>query len=195
MEDASEALYLAGSVLIFIIALTITISSFTMVRAGIDDIVGSTEKVSIAKNSEGYINFIQSRNNGATRIVGIETVLSSTYRALKENYVVYIQFKTDTDANYSISADSDASINLNVYEDKEGKNILKFTVDKNDKVLRTNDNHLLNSNEYKELVKKLYNKLEGNQFYEYLGEYQNNSSAGVEEENKITNRIVTYKEV
>ena len=62
MDNISEALYMAGSVLIFIIALTVAISSFTTVRTGIDNMLGQTETVKMAKDGENYINFINSRN-------------------------------------------------------------------------------------------------------------------------------------
>ena len=89
MENVSDALIMAGQVLIFIIALTVCISSFSTLRAGIDSTISQTETIKFAKDSEGYINFIQSRDSGATRIVGAETVVSSMYRAIKEDFTMY----------------------------------------------------------------------------------------------------------
>ena len=60
MENAVEALIMAGETLIFIIALTVCISSYTTVREQIDEIMGSTETIAMAKESGEYINFIQS---------------------------------------------------------------------------------------------------------------------------------------
>ena len=91
MENATDALIMAGSVLIFLIALSVCVSSFTTLRAGIDRIVDQTETVDMAQNSVEYINYI-SRSN-AIRVVGAETVVSSMYRAKKENYVIYIVLK------------------------------------------------------------------------------------------------------
>ena len=89
MENVSDALIMAGQVLIFIIALTICISSFTALRVGVDEVVGQTETVQMARDSQGYINYIDSEKVNAARVVGAETVVSSMYRAIKENYVIY----------------------------------------------------------------------------------------------------------
>ena len=70
MENATDALIMAGSVLIFLIALSVCVSSFTTLRAGIDRIVDQTETVDMAQNSVEYINYI-SRSN-AIRVVGAE---------------------------------------------------------------------------------------------------------------------------
>ena len=97
MENATDALIMAGSVLIFIIALTVCISSFTTLRVGIDDIVTQTETVEMAKDSSGnYINYIQAQDD-SIRIVGAETVVTSISRAIKEDYVVYIKLKNFND--------------------------------------------------------------------------------------------------
>ena len=88
MENASDALIMAGQILIFIIALTVCISSFSILRKSVDSIIGETETVKFAKGEKGYLNYIEADNNKAIRKVGAETVVSSLYRAIKENYVV-----------------------------------------------------------------------------------------------------------
>ena len=50
MENASDALIMAGQMLIFIVALTVCISSFTTVRAEINRIVGENEEIRMAKD-------------------------------------------------------------------------------------------------------------------------------------------------
>ena len=64
MENATDALIMAGSIFLLIIALTLSISSFSRVKTQIDDIVLSREKVEYAVNSENnsLLNFIQSNN-------------------------------------------------------------------------------------------------------------------------------------
>ena len=95
MENASEALVMAGDILIFIIALTVCISSFTTVRTEVDRIIGQNEEIRMAKDGDTYINFIESKKSSSARAVESETVVSSIYRAIKENYVIYIKFKDD----------------------------------------------------------------------------------------------------
>ena len=58
MENASDALIMAGQVLIFIIALTVCISSFSSIRIGIDNVIDQTDTIKLAKDSDLYINFI-----------------------------------------------------------------------------------------------------------------------------------------
>ena len=96
MENASEALIMAGQVLIFIIALSVCISSFSTLRVGIDNVINQTETIQFAKDTDGYINFIESKNDDATRIVGAETVISSMYRAIKEDFTMYLKLKDST---------------------------------------------------------------------------------------------------
>lgn len=168
MENASEALIMAASVLIFIIALTVTISSFSEVRAGIDRMISQTETVELAESSQGYVNYMKA-NTDTTRVVGAETVVSSMYRSLKERYVVYIQLE-----DYSSIKDK-----VTLLTSKENKQIFKIT-------LNTND-HILDD---KETMKNFYNQIKDYIFTEYLGEYQSNSD--VASENKPTYRIITY---
>lgn len=181
MENAVDALVMAGSVLLFIIALTVGISSFSTLRQNIDEIVSYTETVDFAKDSEGYINYLESSNNSAIRIVGVETVMTSVYRSIKENYTVYIDVKNDLDlCNISnldyLSASEDMSIG------SDGHVIVK-----NDRLIKFNVNNNKNPSA---VFKNLYNKIKDKKFYEYLGEYQNAGETTTE--NKQTQRIITY---
>ena len=121
MESASEALIMAGHVLIFIIALTICISSFTNARAEADILIGEDETVEMAKNGEQYINYLKSEENGSIRVVNADDVVSSMYRILKGDYTIYIKLKNYallhenyvyvTQATQSISINSNNKIN------------------------------------------------------------------------------------
>ena len=189
MENASDALIMAGQVLIFIIALTVCISSFTTLRAGIDSTIGQTETIKFAKDSEGYINFIQSRDSGATRIVGAETVVSSLYRSIKEDYTLYL-ILSEPYGNLISKFDSyNAKKDRNFYDilyEKDitnGKLIIKFTIGQD-------------ANSIPDTILKigLYDDIKGKNFEEYIGEYQENFGDAVSSENKKTNRIITYIE-
>ena len=180
MENVSDALIMAGQVLIFIIALTVCISSFSTLRAGIDSTISQTETIKFAKDSEGYINFIQSRDSGATRIVGAETVVSSMYRAIKEDFTMYLKLK---DSTFSLVQTrlGDKIDNYEIKYNNEEK-CLKITI--------ANDaNYISNA-----LLKKgLYDIIKGKKFEEHIGEYQEEFE-GVSSENKKVNRIITYIE-
>lgn len=190
MENATDALIMAGSVLIFLIALSVCVSSFTTLRTEIDQIIEQTETVDMAQNNENgeYVNYIK-RSNYAIRVVGSETVVSSMYRAKKENYVIYIVFKNSLKNSLK---------NSNEFE-KRGMivkipNIKKsednIIINKSENVIK-----LIGSYDFDYILNelKLYESIKDKKFEEYLGVYQDNTDAT--EENKITYRIITYVEI
>ncbi len=191
MENVSDALIMAGQVLIFIIALTVCISSFTTLRMGIDSTINQTETIKFAKDSDGYINFIQSRDNGSTRIVGAETVVSSMYRAIKEDFIMYLELSNSTFESVKIKIGE-----IIKEKNKDGVEIGSYkilydTTNKWIKITIANDaNYRANA-----LLKNgLYEIIKDKKFDERLGEYQENTNEGVSSENKKTYRIITYKE-
>ena len=180
MENVSEALIMAGQVLIFIIALSVCISSFTTLRVGIDSTINQTETIKFAKDTDGYINFIQSRDSDATRIVGAETIVSAMYRATKEDFTMYLKLTNTTFNQVRTKLGTDNNeIKYNIDE-----NWLKITI-------ASDANYKSNA-----LLKNgLYDVIKDSKFMEYLGEYQEHTSEGVSSENKKVNRIITYKEI
>lgn len=191
MENASEALIMAGEVLIFIIALTICISSFSTLRVGIDNTIDQTETIKFAKDSDLYINFIQSRDEEATRIVGAETVVSSMYRAIKEDFSMYLKLKPNTFSNVTSTLEE-------VIEEKNENGDVIGTYN----ILYNDDEEWIKITLYRDgnyrsnalLKKGLYDIIKDKKFKEYLGEYQNATTDAVSTENKKTNRIITYDE-
>lgn len=192
MENASDALIMAGQMLIFIVALTVCISSFTTVRAEVNRIIGENEEIRMAKDGDTYINYIESKKSLSTRVVGSDTVVASMYRAIKENYVIYIKFNKQDDPIYerkdikiikaTVASETKSSGNSII---KEGDKLIKVTIgsDSNqevDKILRSSG---------------LFEQMRGKNFNEYLGEYQKASDSGVSSENKEVYRIITYVEV
>lgn len=192
MENASDALIMAANVLLFVIALTVCISSFSMLRQGVDNIIGETEVVKLANDSDTYINYIDSRNNSSIRKVGAETVVSSMVRSIKENYVVYIKlrdygtiFQGDNAVNKSIATKDITIKQLNGTNEKtiitKGDSLIKITIG-------SNSNQEINA----KLKNKLYDFLKDKQYYEYLGEYVNDTEVNIEE--KMVYRVITYIE-
>lgn len=192
MENASDALIMAANVLLFVIALTVCISSFSMLRQGVDNIMGETEVIKLASDSDTYINYIDSRNNSSIRKVGAETVVSSMVRSIKENYVVYIKlrdygtiFKGDNAVNKSIATKDITIKQLNGTNEKtiitKGDSLIKITIG-------SNSNQEINA----KLKNKLYDFLKDKQYYEYLGEYVNDTEVNIEE--KMVYRVITYIE-
>lgn len=188
MENAVDALIMAAQVLMFIIALTVSMSSFSTLREGIDNVLGYTETLDMARNEEGYVNYIQAKdgNEATIRIVGVETVVASLYRAIKEDYVIYMIFKnTDWIDIYPYNIITENCDGVVTYVG--GKLALKFTIGyKNDGI---------NQDVNTMLRKDFYNIIRNMKFKEYLGEYQEASEPGVTSENKMTNRIITFEQM
>lgn len=205
MENASDALIMAGEMLIFIVALTVCISSFTKVRVEIDKIVGQKETVQMAKNEENqeYVNYIKSKKNNSIRVVRAETLLPSMYRAIKENYVIYIKLNAYDDdyiknsgivltkATKDVSAiirNSDGTTSSSTVIKKEDF-IIKITIGSKTAQINQNVNAIFKDNE-----KKFFKYIKERKFYEYLGEYQDCAETGVSSEDRAIHRIITYVE-
>ena len=195
MENAADALVMAGHVLIFILALTLWISSFSDLRVAVDESISHTDVIKLAKDSsfDVYINYVQSKENESTRIVGAETVVSSMYRSIKEDFEMYLLLNPTTfssirytidDYNDKIQKASLSSFFKIDYYDYNGKKAIKMTISGEksnaipDTILKTGFYEVINDKE----------------FYEYLGEYQENVNEAVSTENRQTRRIITYIE-
>ena len=186
MENAAEALLMAGSVLIFIIALTVTMSSFTTLRAGIDDLLDQAETIELAKDSEGYINYMESKAQGSVRKVGIETIVPTISRAMKENYVAYIKLKDPADIPNDVNI-TEASVDVAVNIDGTNQTIISA----GDKLIKVTIGYDTNQDINSKLRDELYDKIKDKTFYEYLGEYQENNLS-VPDAEKVRHRIITY---
>ncbi len=91
MENAVEALKMAGSVLLFVIALSIAMLSFTQAREAIETVIkySDREYSSIERNERFYY---LANSNDTQRYVGIETIIPTIYRAFSESYKVVFKF-------------------------------------------------------------------------------------------------------
>lgn len=80
MENAAEALKMAAAVLIFVLALSITINSFTETRIAATTILEY-------KDREYNLDYVE--DNGTTeRLVSLESIVPTIYKAYKENYKI-----------------------------------------------------------------------------------------------------------
>ena len=200
MENATEALIMAGSIFLLIIALTLSISSFSRVKTQIDDIVLSREKVEYAVNSNdnSLLNFIQS-NTEYTRTVTFETIATSLRRLRKENFDVYIIFKNTDVTDFADELQTQlhdnghfGDIQVSPYRN----NILRFTISgAANKYLEDK-----NSDNFDKSLNMLYNKVvrdnnnESKEFKEYYGVYKQKTDDGVSNIEKNDIKIITYVE-
>ena len=80
MENAADALKMAAAVLIFVVALSISINAFGEVRL--------VSRTILDYNDKEY-NYDYIDDNGTTkRIVGIDSIIPTIYKAYKENYKI-----------------------------------------------------------------------------------------------------------
>ena len=207
MENAMDALKIAAGVLMFVLALTISISCFSKANESVTAIVNMRDR----DTKIIYDNIKPS--NSLTRIVGIETIVPTMYKTYEENIEIYfkdasgnsmpIYYKTagnglreQDDDKHDITVDY-VNLAAEVYPDKE--TCIKHL----DMILAGKDNYQHNKEE-KDLCKK-YDKqfhenypngfleyIKNKKFEEKLGEYYESEGSTA---TQIKKRIITYQEV
>lgn len=205
MENASEALFMAFAVLVFVVALSIGISSFSLARQTTQAIVDRTDRdfdykyISSTLNSEGKAMEI--------RTVGVETIVPALYRAYKENYIVRFYKEENGTTNP-----------LNIYKRKvNGKmvetneiNLEKESIANQEKATLFIDKVLYGglknvtsfNNNFENLqVNGFYDIIKKTKFKEELGVYyiedvnngeSNSNDDEISEVNKTEKRVITY---
>ena len=87
MENAVEALKIAGAVLMFVLALTLSISSLSQANQ-------SVSRVATIYDKEAQYQYVKPSNN-LTRTVGVETIVSTMYQAYEENIKIVFRDKNN----------------------------------------------------------------------------------------------------
>lgn len=170
MENAAEALKIAFAVMLFVIALTLSMSSFSQATRAVNVITSMRDR---ENGWVGDLMYVTPSKN-LTRTVGIETVVTSIYRAYEENMIIYffendgttpmiLYNKVDDRGNIIGEVSSIDLSNETFGAQQEPKEFL-------DIILGGNDG--------------LYNKLKDTQFEEKLGEYKDTTG--------LTKRVITY---
>ena len=90
MENAVDSLKIAFGILIFTVALSISISTFSNAKQAIDSVITSKDK------TQEYV-YIQPASS-SNRDVGIETIIPALYKAYSENYRVEFWVKDSAGA-------------------------------------------------------------------------------------------------
>ncbi len=206
MENAADALKMAFGVLIFVVAISLSVSTFSNAKKTIDSIISYRDK------TQDYVYVEES--NEKNRIVGIETVVPAMYKAYSENYriefykknaqgqeVKLILYKNKTQYERDFT-----EINYLDLEDEKFANEATAIVHLQALLTQENLDNFIKMNStgtnriYEEDFgesKKLYNYFKNKNFEERLGEYyQEDKSAGQETEgleiNKTKKRVITY---
>lgn len=205
MENAMDALKIAAGVLMFVLALTISISCFSQANESVTTIVKMTDK----DYKIAYDNIKPS--NGLTRVVGVETIVPTMYKTFDENIEIYfkdangnslpIYYKTGGNGkrvqedNHDITVDY-VNLAAETYPDKE--TCIKHL----DMILAVGErnSYEFDSNmveKYKEQFHENYPYgflafIEDKKFEEKLGEYYESNGPT---STQIKKRIITYQVV
>ena len=204
MENAAEALKMAGAVLLFVLALSVAIVSFGQARETADTILDYRDRETFYIDGNYYY-----KATGTERTVGLETVIPTIYRAYIENYKIVFEGLEGPVYTLNLSG---------------GKTIDKYTIDLEttktgeieiNNVSLANDeqkseflcgilyNDFTKLNGDKPKFEKKYNvslpnsglidRLKNKKITEYLGVYYQNDNEDVPDVNKTEKRIITYK--
>ncbi len=198
-ENIADALKMAGSVLLFVMGLSIAILAFSQARESMDIVLSYSDRESLSIERDPRFYYL-SNDNDTSRYVGKETIIPAIYRAYKENYKIVFKFPDDYYlfekeistldlANQSLSSDLESRQFLNgiiygdfTYEDGKTKTdyISKFNI-------KPNNVCLYNYLTEKESTYKIK---------EYLGTYyieDVNGTSEVNAVNKTEKRVITYE--
>ena len=84
-ENIADALKMAGSVLLFVMGLSIAILAFSQARESMDIVLSYSDRESLSIEGNPRFYYL-SKDNDTSRYVGKETIIPAIYRAYKENY-------------------------------------------------------------------------------------------------------------
>lgn len=117
MENAADALIMAGAVFVLVIILTVTAFAFSNARQSLDNITALTDKESLTvQGGQDYYYLSTENNSNTSRNVGMETIIPAIHRAFYENYKIQFDF-SNKDPEYHL------------YTDKDGKPINTIDLD------------------------------------------------------------------
>lgn len=105
MENMADALKIAFGVLVFIIAITVTFMLLSQAKA-------TTDVVMFVKDETNYYDNYKGNKDNDGRIVGVDTVISSIYRAWEESYTITIKGIESNDIVIDTDADIYGSVDI-----------------------------------------------------------------------------------
>ena len=199
MENAADALKIAFGVMMFVLALTLSITSFSQATQAVESITYMSDR-------ETTYTYVKPSSN-SNRIVGIETIIPTMYNAYKENYKVHF-YRSYTDEN-----NKEPFILYNYIDPNKPGGVYQTTnvyyVDLENEIFSSANEAIEHLNiilgpkskatkytEQFEYEQGLYKELAKYQFEEILGEYYQEDALDPGNEtldiNKTKKRIITY---
>ena len=200
MENAADALKIAGAVLLFVLALSIIIFFFGKVRRASDIILDYRDRETVYIDGEYYY-----KTSGTERSVDFETIIPSIFRAYLENYKIVFQGLTspiyqikDNNGNYI----KKYCLDLETKQNTPYRNVVLANDDQKAEFIRgilyrdfiTNQSDFNRKYNIELGSTSLYNQLKNaKKITEYLGVYYQNDSENVPDVMKTEKRIITYR--
>ena len=207
MENAADALKIAFGIIMFVAALSLSMSTFSNATEAVSKIISYRDR------TQEYISVTKA--NSDTRTVGVEAIVPTLYKAYKENFRVefrdendepiYLYYRYDTSGRetkvYYVDLEEEQFQSNTTEANEHLKLLLQGTTQFNTKY----KNSVYNKQEMKNINGKtsLYAFLKDNKFEEKLGEYYqedkeeidkgNSVSTDTPEINKTKKRVITYK--
>ena len=211
MENVADAVKMAGSILLFVIALSVAVFSFSQARETISTVLKLSDRETLTIQGDERYYYLTGDTN---RYVGLETILPSIYRAYKENFKIVFDFP-DTD--------------YYIYEDKAGNKVTKIDLSMQAIGSDLQSRQFLNGIVYRDfeyetgklqndfetkfqikvnstsLYSYIISKLENYDIKEHLGTYYTNdlknendsseegTASNVHDINKTEKRVITYE--
>ena len=205
MENAADAIKMAGAVLLFVLALSIVIPFFSQARETTDLILDARDRETTYINGNYYY-----KATGNERQVGWETILPTVMRAYLENYkIVFVGL---SDPIYKIKLDGKIidkySLDLETNNGTKYENVALANEDQKAEflcgILYKNFNKSGSKTNFEKkynvslpdnsLIEQLNGKVSsGKVIKEYLGVYYQEDNEEVPDVNKTEKRIITYK--
>ena len=217
MENVADALKMAVAVLIFVIALGISISSFSQAKQTAQTLLDYTDR-------EYDMQYISNVTN-TERVVGIETIIPTIYRAYKENYKVFFYNSDGQPLKLYSKKENGAIVDINYIDleketlgsDRNKDNFIMALLYGNKAKLKADDGTDIDFYEFIEELRKnnsgislntngIYDTIKENKFVEKFGVYyqedlknedDNNSGEDTEniktpDVNKTKKRVISY---
>lgn len=207
MENATDALYLGFAILAFVVALSLSIFSFSEVTNASQSIINARDKTTLYE-------MIDSSSGETERTVTMEDIIPTLYRAYYENYTV----KFEGIDLYQVRVVSKDPITGKETSSYEPTNIIDL---ENQKIGSHEDADSLiralleGGGAFETLIQSsstrfsyfkgiglqnpsLYDILKGKSFKEKIGIYymeDKSSQSSIDDVNKTKKRIITYEEI
>lgn len=217
MENIADALKMAVAVLIFVIALGISISSFSQAKQTAQTLLDYTDRE--------YDMLYVSNVTNTERVVGIETIIPTIYRAYKENYKVFFYNSDGQPLKLYSKRENGIMVDINyidleqetVGSDRNKDNFIMALLYGNKAKLKADDGTDIDFYEFVEELRRnnsgislntngIYDTIKENKFVEKFGVYyqkdlknedDNNSGEDTEniktpDVNKTKKRVISY---